>query len=160
MKLEYFFNRIYYSIFVIFRLMYYIPLKKEDLHENELSIEKTLESNPDNGLAFRLGILCRRFTMYLITFFLGAGTVGALNVLKHLFINVEVGVDVKDVMMFVGFFLLAVPMEYYFIWRKDKYLAYCKRFVKEPKRKTVIWCLITIVLYIAVLILFFWSLKW
>lgn len=160
MKLEYFFNRIYYSLFVIFRLMYYIPLKKEDLHENELSIEKTLESNPDNGLAFHLGMLCRRLTMCLMTFFLGAGTVGVLNALKLLFIKVEIDSDVKSLVTLLELFLLALPMGSYFIWRKDKYLAYFKRFVKEPKRKTVIWCFITIVLYIAVLILFFWSLRW
>lgn len=174
MKLEYLLNRIYYSLFRInhfffyesgikitrmsYRILYFIPFMKKFLQKNGFSLEEAVKFMSYNNTDYTLK--CRRFTMYSMTALLAAGVVGILNTLKLLFIKIEIDSDVKSSIILLELFLIAYPMGVYFLWRKDKYLAYFKRFEKEPKRKTRIWCFITVALYIAIIPLFFWSLRW
>lgn len=153
MKFEYFLNRIYYSLFKI-NLFFCLDFMNKDL-----PLEKVVKFESDINTDYTRA-RCLRFATDLMTIFLTTGIVGVLNALKLSFIKVAIDSDVKALIILVGLFLLALPMEFYFLWRKDKYLAYFKRFEKESKRKTRMWCFITVVLYIAILILFFWSLCW
>ena len=172
MNMEHLLNRIYYSLFRInrffwnnlgitvirgcYRILCFIPFMKKNLHKSGLSSsEETVKYMSDIHTSY-----CQRLTMYFMTFFLAAGIVGILNTLKILFIKVEVDSNVKSLITLLELFLIAYPTGFYFLWGKDKYLAYFKRFEQEPKRKTRIWCFITIVLYMAILVLFFWSLRW
>lgn len=176
MSLEHLLNRIYYSLFRInlffwndlgiivirgcYRMLCFIPFMKKNLHKSGLSSsEETVEFISGINTSYTRGS-CLRLTMAFMTFFLGAGIVGVLNVLKLLFIKIEIDSDVKSLVMLLELFLIVYPMGFYFLWGKDKYLAYFKRFEKESKRKTSMWCFITVVLYIAILLLFFWSLRW
>ena len=175
MSLEHFLNRIYYSLFRIniffwnelgiivirmcYRVLSFIPFMKKNLQKSGLSsLGETVKFMSDVNTDYTRSSM--RLTMYLMTFFLGAGTVGVLNALKLLFIKVEIDSDVKSLVMLLELFLLALPMGFYFLWAKDKYVAYFKRLEKEPKRKTRIWCFVTVVLYAAILLLFFWTLRW
>lgn len=153
MKFEYFLNRIYYSLFKI-NLFFCLDFMNKDL-----PLEKVVKFESDINTDYTRA-RCLRIATDLMTIFLTTGIVGVLNALKLFFITVAIDSDVKALIILVGLFLLALPMEFYFLWRKDKYLAYFKRFEKESKRKTRMWCFITVVLYIAILILFFWSLCW
>ncbi len=153
MKFEYFLNRIYYSLFKI-NLFFCLDFMNKDL-----PLEKVVKFESDINTDYTRA-RCLRIATDLMTIFLTTGIVGVLNALKLFFIKVAIDSDVKALIILVGLFLLALPMEFYFLWRKDKYLAYFKRFEKESKRKTRMWCFITVVLYIAILILFFWSLCW
>jgi hypothetical protein len=131
---------------------------KKFLQKNGLSLEEAVKFMSYNNTDYTLR--CRQFTMYSMTALLATGVVGILNTLKILFIKVEVDSNVKSLVTLLELFLIAYPTGFYFLWGKDKYLAYFKRFEQEPKRKTRIWCFITIVLYMAILVLFFWSLRW
>ena len=143
-----------------YRMLCLIPFMKKNLHKSGLSSFGEVEKFMSNINTDYTRGSCLRLAMSFMTFFLGFGTVGVLNTLKLFFIKVEIDSDVKSLIILMELFLLAFPMGFYFLWRKDKYLTYFKRFEKEPKRKTRKWCLITVVIYIAILVLFFWSLRW
>lgn len=117
-----------------YRVLSFIPFMKKNLQKSGLSsLGETVKFMSDVNTDYTRSSM--RLTMYLMTFFLGAGTVGVLNALKLLFIKVEIDSDVKSLVMLLELFLLALPMGFYFVWGKDKYVAYFKGWRRNRNEK-------------------------
>lgn len=71
--------------------------------------------------------------------------------------------DNSSLVDFSTYFMMTAPppiaINYFFLWRKDRYLEYFKVFQKAPHRKNVIWMCTSILLFILSIVLFFLGLS-
>ena len=51
-----------------------------------------------------------------------------------------------------------LTINYFFIWRKNKYLEYFELFQKSSKKRNTIWCIISMICFVLAWVLFIFSL--
>lgn len=164
----YFWNRLYYGmydcnkrreifmykIFVhrLIRSLYNLLHKtKVSKQRDKTNFNKAISalSNPIIGTALMIAdILMITFTALL--------TWASINFMSLLLPSVSlVGVD-KITFVIVSV-IPVLTINYFFIWRKKKYLEYFELFQKSSKKRNTIWCIISMICFVLAWVLFIFS---
>lgn len=164
----YFWNRLYYGMFEcnrrtdVFLYKYIHSLTRSLynlLHKTKVSKQRdktnfnkaiSALSNPIIGTALMIAdILMITFTALL--------TWASINFMSLLLPSVSlVGVD-KITFVIVSV-IPVLTINYFFIWRKNKYLEYFELFQKSSKKQNTIWCITSMICFVLAWVLFIFSL--
>ena len=166
----YFWNRLYYGLFEYNRLMqlldtrivykifafllFLFRYKPNKARRNnwifQMKIALSAFSDPRGGLIRNLAEKMMLIFITLLTWTLV--NLISMSIDKKLFGTVD----------FITFSIITVApsltINYFFLWRKDRYLKYFKVFQKAPHRQNIIWMCTSMLLFILSIVMFFYSL--
>lgn len=168
-RIIYFWNRLYYGMYdcnkrrEIFMYKIFVhPLIRSLynlLHKTRVSKQRdktnfnkaiSALSDPIIGTALMIAdILMITFTALL--------TWTLINLVSLLLPNVSlVGVD--KITFFIISAIPVLTINYFFIWRKKKYLEYFEIFQKSSQKRNTIWCFVSMICVVLAWVLFIFSL--
>lgn len=167
-RIIYFWNRLYYGMFECFRrtdvyLYKYVHRITRALynmlHKTKISKQrdKTNFNKAISALSDPIISTNAMLTDIQIIWFTALLTMTLINLMSILIPEVSlIGVDKKTF-----FIITAIPcitINYFLLWRKNKYLEYFELFQKSSKKRNTIWCFISIICFVLAWVLFIFSL--
>ena len=167
-RVIYFWNRLYYGMFDCNRrtdvfLYKYVHLITRSLYnflhktKMEKRRDKTISNNAINALSDPILSSSSTITDIQIFTFTALLTWTSINFMSILIPDVSlVGVD-KITFVIVSV-IPGLTINYFFIWRKNKYLEYFELFQKSSKKQNTIWCIISMICFVLAWVLFIFSL--
>lgn len=167
-RVIYFWNRLYYGMFDCNRrtdvfLYKYVHLITRSLYnflhktKMEKRRDKTIFNNAINALSDPILSSSSTITDIQIFTFTALLTWTSINFMSILIPDVSlVGVD--KITFFIISVIPGLTINYFFIWRNNKYLEYFELFQKSSKKQNTIWCIISMICFVLAWVLFIFSL--
>lgn len=138
-KIEYFLNRLYYTIYCMTDWLSFKPIKKQDKYEKSLELS-WIFGGINNIYAFLVISALISAIEYFCNF----------TILRYL---------VNNSICFILVLLLIICIDdlciWYYVYKDKKYITYCMEFEKETKITKMMWTLYTILFFIFAIVLFF-----
>ena len=164
----YFWNRLYYGMFEcnrrtdVFLYKYIHSLTRSLynlLHKKKMDKrrDKSIFNDAVSALSNPRLSSASTITDILISTFTALLTWTSINFMSILIPDMSlVGVD-KITFVIVSV-IPGLTINYFFIWRKNKYLEYFELFQKSSKKRNTIWCIISMICFVLAWVFFIFSL--
>ena len=138
-QIERFLNHLYYAVFLMTDGTFSTP---SPLNTNKYA-GGTLSNSTFHGLSYFYIFDTLLFILTICEFICGFSIIGVFK---------------NEIIFAIVMLALIFPIDeiisHYFVYRKNKYVEYCREFEKESRTTKIMWCMFVVLLFILAVLIF------